>query len=67
MLNSNDLEIDVIPPKSSWVLKPTTEVRIKHKPTGFAVRCNATRSQHKNKDIAMQYLMSYLEGLRCLN
>ena len=67
MLNSNDLEISTFAKKSNWVLQPETGVKIKHKPTGFAVRCNATKSQHQNKHIAMQYLTSYLEGLKCLN
>lgn len=64
-IQSDELEISTYGKKSNWILQPETGVKLKHLPTGFAVRCNATRSQHKNKHIAMQYLTSYLEGLKC--
>lgn len=59
---STDLESSTFGKKSNWVLHPETGVRIKHIPTGFAVRCNAFKSQHKNKHIASSYLESYLKG-----
>lgn len=62
-IRSSDLEISTFAKKSNWVLQPETGVRIKHIPTGFAVRCNVERSQHKNKHIALSYLESYLKGL----
>ena len=62
-VNSKDLKIEVLSNKSVWVCKPDTEVRITYLPTGFAVKCNATRSQHQNKAIAMQYIQRYVNSL----
>ena len=66
MLNNidpKDLKIEVMPSNSVWVYKPDTEVKITYIPTGYSVRCNATRSQHKNKTIALQYIEQYVKGL----
>lgn len=66
MLNNIDpkyLKIEVIPSNSVWVYKPETEVKITYIPTGYAVRCNATRSQHKNKAIALEYIEQYVKEL----
>lgn len=66
MLNNidpKDLKIEVIPSNWVWVYKPETEVKITYLPTGFAVRCKASRSQHRNKAIALEYIEQYVKGL----
>ena len=64
-VDPKDLKIEVIPNYSPWVYKPETEVKITYLPTGYAVRCNSTRSQHKNKAIALEYIEQYVKGLKC--
>ena len=36
-------------PKSSWVITQDNGIRVSHKPTGIAVKCDKHRSQHPDQ------------------
>lgn len=66
ILKQEDLEIKTT--KSSWawwqhVNKTDSAVHIKHLPTWISVFCQESRSQHKNKEIALEILLNKIKNV----
>ena len=62
-INPDDLRIETMRSQGSGgqhVNKTESAVRITHLPTGFFVKCQENKSQHKNRDRAMSILKAWL-------
>lgn len=48
--------------EGSWYLSPPNGVKVIHLPTGKVVTCEKHRSQHRNREDALQELWAWLRS-----
>ena len=59
-----DIAVTAWPPgnESALIHRPIHGIRVVHLPTGTVVTCETERSQHRNREIALQMLADQVEG-----
>ncbi len=65
MLNPEDLEIKIYPFEKivgMGVHNMGSGIQVLHKPTGIGIICTKERSQHRNKEIALELLEGLING-----
>lgn len=63
MINPGDLEVEVLQwPKGGQHCGTRTGVKVTHAPTGLVAIVETERSQHRNKEIAVEMILG---GLTC--
>ena len=65
VLNNEDLEEEFVRgsgPGGQAVARTSNAVNLKHKPTGFLVKCHQTRSLERNRELARELLIIKLDN-----